>query len=301
MELRARYPDKSLGDLNEMRKALVSNLNLGHIVLHRFGADKTLAFFGEKSSVKSGQLQAIRAFVTARESDAPLDLAMALVQHTKELDDCETRAEMRSAPVPYDATNFGKKGNDLRKPAGDVYEALVGLILLEFEGAVDAVWQLLKKDFFPSEASSEEEERRLAAALGEARTARAKREMAAKAKRQTKLPEAPSAKAAMATPVRAPTVEVVMPEASRALEKRMRSPPDLNEQGTCKRCKMAPEGCICPEVPSAGPSVLPSTGPVVGAAGLADAAVQLAPPQLHVAPLNGKSPITAVNELLAKS
>ena len=50
-----------------------------------------------------------------------------------------------------ESTQYNRRGIDHRKPVGDVYEALVGLVLAEHRGDAAKTWRVFRSDFFPEE------------------------------------------------------------------------------------------------------------------------------------------------------
>ena len=108
-------------------------------------ASSALRFFaqGKLRHEKPAEFEAIKAFIqrSSERSAEHVDLTAALERHTREQAD-DTREAMRTqlSASEADASNYGKRGKDLRKATGDVYEALVGMLLLELGGDVDATW-----------------------------------------------------------------------------------------------------------------------------------------------------------------
>ena len=270
MELRKRYPSKRDGELTHMRSALVSNVHLGRLLVRRLGEPTTLKFFGHSASrFKAGQLDKICDFIREASQGAPLAIVDALERHTKDLSAegaDAIRAEMRPLPSAGgdEATYYGKRGIDLRKPTGDTYEAIVGLLLLELGGDVDATWAVLARDFFPTDDHDEEEHaRRLAQALKEARKASVLREQRLRAAKQGNLSDV-SADAAMASGAPAPSVVHtgvgVAAKRTRGLaeseapgmSKRSRSPQD---EGA--RVPAVAQSAVVPPSAAAPPAVLP--------------------------------------------
>lgn len=161
MELRKRYPDKSAGELTSIRSALVRNVHLGRLLTRRYGVATTLAFFGELEGEKE---RAIRAFVEEAGGDR---WSVAEVME-EQLDDADEGAQAEAAggvqvadvaPAAPMSITLGRR-EDLRKPTGDVYEALVGFVLLELDGDLDNTWCIFVLDFFPSASAEAEVEHR---------------------------------------------------------------------------------------------------------------------------------------------
>ena len=61
-----------------------------------------------------------------------------------------------AAPPPASAPRHDRRGHDYRKPLGDQYEAIVGLVLTALHGDVDRTWAVFRRDFFPPEAEAAE-------------------------------------------------------------------------------------------------------------------------------------------------
>ena len=230
-----------------MRQALVNNRHLGRILVRRFGADKASAFFERSGAFREGssQLDAIRGSIRqaaseqAHEGGSPLGMVNALEWFVAEMSEEDAGVDRLRLPPSAgddDEHNYGKKGQDLRKPLGDVYEALAGLVLLELSGDVDVTWQLLRRDFFPV-ASIEEDNRRLAHALIEVRKASAEREQIRRA------PPRHVATAATAAPdVEAP-MQVEASVAAAVMPPSAPPPPSL---------VIAPPAASVPALPAAG-------------------------------------------------
>ena len=161
MELRKRFPDKTHGELTSIRSALVRNVHLGRLLTRRYDVATTLAFFAEMEGEKE---RAIRAFV---EEAGGNRRSVAEVME-EQLDDEDGGAQAEAAggvqvsdvaPAAQMNNTLGRR-EDPRKPTGDVYEALVGFVLLELDGDLDNTWRIFLLDFFPSESAEEEVEHR---------------------------------------------------------------------------------------------------------------------------------------------
>ena len=179
LELAHRYAKSHEGDLTNLRAALVCNLNLGRLLTRRFGIEMALGFFegGERPSVLErkgskghAKLMAIRTYIQEVRLDEPranLAEAVELLQQA-DGEKARVRAEVEAAAGPAeedveaqgDATSAShtKGGEDYRKPVGDMYEAIVGLMLCALEGDVAATWRYFSADFFPPEAEAREGE-----------------------------------------------------------------------------------------------------------------------------------------------
>lgn len=251
MELHKRYPSKRDGELTHMRSALVSNVHLGRLLVRRLGVQTTLAFFRDSSSrFKDGQLEKICDFIQeVSQKGAPLTIANALESHIKAItaaDADDSRALMRPISSSNDdPAYYGKRGIDLRKPTGDTYEAIVGLLLHELGGDVDATWAVLVRDFFPSDGDDdkEEQDRQLAQALSEARKASALLEQRRRLRKQGKTLAGVTVDVTDAVVA----AEESIVGAGSQSEKRARGTGELDPQGTCKRCKRTPSECTCPQ------------------------------------------------------
>lgn len=275
----------------------MSNLHLGRLLVRRFGEAKALKFFELSPTLrdKPKQLQLIREFITraAGERATSLNVMVALEQHTL----AQEGYDEADGPAYY-----SRRGIDYRKPTGDVYEALVGLLLIELDGHCDQAWEYLRADFFPDGASAQEDAIRLSKALSEARMASAKREAQRRSAQQGRtIDVASTADAVMAE---APTLEApldAMPGAAASAEKRLRSTLNLDERTTCK--------CVCRTEPT-GAGALSAAGSSEGEVHAASAPLSVSLSAGSLPPLenvdkdrvqyHGKDPVQFVNELLAR-
>lgn len=147
MGLRASAADAgppTEGELTQVRSALVSNRSLGRRLIRRLGAALSLRLIGREEALEDVDAAAGRI---APGWDAPGVCAVV-----------GAGASVRSLLVDL-APPLGSEGvlSDVGKQAGDVYEALVGLVLLESDGDIDATWQVFRGDFFEEPAASEAE------------------------------------------------------------------------------------------------------------------------------------------------
>ncbi len=215
LELARRFPERQNGDLSGMRSALVNNLHLGRLLIRRFGAELTERFVATSGSGvahKRSQLRAIRTFIgeTQAHHDAhasePLDVVAALrgaSTEEEEGDKARVRAQVLAADGLVeedesldgegDSPYYSKRGDDFRKPLGDQYEAIVGLVFCAYSGDCEATWRYFVGDFFP-EAVDENRRAQASAELHALRQKRAKLEL----QRQW---TTPSMAAAAATPL----------------------------------------------------------------------------------------------------
>ena len=175
LELARRSAKSNEGDFTTLRAALVCNLHLGELLTRRFGVEMALGFFegGETPSVlerKGGKgqakLEAIRSYIQGVRLDEPRANMAEAVKLLQQADGekVRVRAQVETAAGPYEdveaqadaASPFHRRGEDYRKPVGDMYEAIVGLMLCALEGDVAATWGYFCADFFPSEAEAHE-------------------------------------------------------------------------------------------------------------------------------------------------
>ena len=142
--LRDRHPDKKEGELDCLRTALVSNLHQARLLTRRFGRETTRRFFDDIG--KAEQRAAISKFIdeVSRDEVPHLDALWAL-EAARARGEGGARGVVSSAGA---ATTC--------KPMGDVYEALLGLVLLELGGSVDATWRVFKADFREGADDAEE-------------------------------------------------------------------------------------------------------------------------------------------------
>ena len=175
IELARRFPHSKNGDFTDMRSALVSNLNLGRLLIRRFGIDPTYRFVeasGSGVAHKPNQLKAIRTFISetvrAAHADEPLDTVWAIYAASKAEEEgskTKVRAQVLAAnglveeDAPSsgssgDAQYYSRRGEDYRKPLGDQYEAIVGLVFCAYGGDCEATWRCFVNDFFPPSSPS---------------------------------------------------------------------------------------------------------------------------------------------------
>ena len=163
LELARRFPDRENGELTEMRSAFVSNVHLGRLLTRRFGKDLTRRFFtadGSSIAKKPDQLKVIEAFMESVPGE-PLDVIGAIKaasEAEKDGDKVRARAQVLAATglkaeddeVSSESSQwFSKRGIDYRKPIGDQYEAIVGLVFCAYKGDCEATWRFFENDFFP--------------------------------------------------------------------------------------------------------------------------------------------------------
>jgi dsRNA-specific ribonuclease len=140
MGLRASAADTgppTEGELTQARSALVSNRSLGRRLIRRVGAALSVQLLGRGEAGEDLDAAASRI---APGWDAPG--ACGVVQ---------AGASVRSLLVDLAPPPEGEL-SDVGKQAGDVYEALVGLVLLESDGDIDAAWRVVRGDFFEEDA-----------------------------------------------------------------------------------------------------------------------------------------------------
>ena len=180
IELARRFPHLDKGDFSDTRSALVNNLHLGRLLIRRFGVDQTHRFVEESGSGvanKPNQLKAIRTFisetVSAAHADEPLDAVWAIraASNAEEegsktkvraqvlaaangLDEADEPSVGSSSDSNGEAQYYSKRGEDYRKPLGDQYEAIVGLVFCAYGGDCDATWRHFVNDFFPPSSPS---------------------------------------------------------------------------------------------------------------------------------------------------
>lgn len=249
-ELTRRHPEKDPGEFTTMRKALVNNLHLGRLLTRRFGVEVALSFFeGSALEGKPAKLAAIRKFIKEvpmgeemldvnealailEQAEADGDKAKLAVEVTlaeATADAAESTADVTAAGVtsPYD-----RRGEDHRKPVGDQYEAIVGLVLCALKGDVEATWRCFCADFFPTEEAmaAEEEEETLSDALAVARKRNARKHLREHIDGAGGSNRPPAAPRAAATTASMPSALGSAPALSEA--KRAREEEDLH---VCKR------------------------------------------------------------------
>ena len=169
LELARRYPGRKNGEVSEMRSALVSNLHLGRLLIRRFGVPLTHRFVETRGSGvanKSDQLRAIQTFIaaTSSSSETAIDIVQAIhaaSQAEEAGDKVRVRAQVLASnglveeDEPSGESQYhSKRGEDYRKPLGDQYEAIVGLVLCAYKGDCEATWRCFVDDFFPSPSPS---------------------------------------------------------------------------------------------------------------------------------------------------
>ena len=172
-ELRERYPQQEEGFLTSLRSVLVQNLHLGRLLTRRLGADVAGRLFGRETD----QHRKIQDFILSvpGKDDEVLDAVWAY--------DAKRRSEEKEMDDDATTITTSKRGDDPCKPTGDVYEALMGLVLIEFEGDVDEAWRVFKEDFFPH-PRSDDEEAELTSAYEEERRRALRREVGSEYKRR---------------------------------------------------------------------------------------------------------------------
>ena len=176
-ELRERYPLQEEGFLTSLRSVLVHNLHLGRLLTRRLGADVAVRFFERDTD----QHRKIKEFILSVPGQKQVLNAVWAYE-------AKRTSEEKVMDVAT-TTIVSKSGEEPCKPTGDVYEALMGLVLLEFEGDVDRAWRIFKDDFFPH-PRSDEEEAKLISAYREERNRALKREVGARVKRKYDAAEA---------------------------------------------------------------------------------------------------------------
>ena len=174
IELARRYPHLRNGAFSDARSALVNNLHLGRLLIRRFGVEQTHRFVEESGSGvanKPNQLKAIRTFISesAAHTEETLDIVWAIQAAAKEeeegskakvrtqvlaagsaLDEDEPSVGSSGESSKKEAQYYSKRGEDYRKPLGDQYEAIVGLVFCAYGGDCEATWRCFVNDFnFP--------------------------------------------------------------------------------------------------------------------------------------------------------
>jgi dsRNA-specific ribonuclease len=132
------------GELTQARSALVSNRSLGRRLVRRVGAALSLKLLRREAA--AGDVDDAVGCI-APGWDVPG--ACAVVRAS---------TSVRSLLVEL-APPLAAEGalSDVGKQAGDVYEALVGLVLMEVDGDIDAAWRVFRGDFFEEAAGAEGE------------------------------------------------------------------------------------------------------------------------------------------------
>jgi dsRNA-specific ribonuclease len=166
LELALRFPGRKNGEVSEMRSALVNNLHLGRLLIRRFGVPLTHRFVETRGSgVSSKQLRAIRTFIaaTSSSSETALDIVQAIHAASQAEEDGDKQVLASNGLVEEDGPEdepsgepqyHSKRGEDYRKPLGDQYEAIVGLVLCAYKGDCEATWRCFVDDFFPPPSPS---------------------------------------------------------------------------------------------------------------------------------------------------
>ena len=166
LELALRFPGRKNGEVSEMRSALVNNLHLGRLLIRRFGVPLTHRFVETRGSgVSNKQLRAIRTFIaaTSSSSETALDIVQAIHAASQAEEAGDKQVLASNGLVEEDGPEDGpsgepqyhsKRGEDYRKPLGDQYEAIVGLVLCAYKGDCEATWRCFVDDFFPPPSPS---------------------------------------------------------------------------------------------------------------------------------------------------
>ena len=161
VELRHRHPELNTAhDLTVVRAKLVSNRNLGAALIRRFGEEATLGFFPSLSSIDSSGASV--AFFERSSGD------VRLCEHIKEL--ANNNMVRPSLPDLVREDTPPIEPGDPIKRLGDVYEALIGLTVLEYKGDVARAWRHFVDDLFgESDHGTAEAASALRKALGDLR------------------------------------------------------------------------------------------------------------------------------------
>ena len=128
VELTRRHGALHEGELSTVRDRLVSNLTLGACLVRRFGADGTLRFFeghARDADLLHRHVHALAESDDGRRGGAPPALPALVLRESSPLEP-----------------------GDVRKRLGDVYEALLGLAVLEHGGDLETAWRSFRGDFF---------------------------------------------------------------------------------------------------------------------------------------------------------
>ena len=249
---------QTAGEFTQMRSALVNNLHLGTLLTRRFGIDRTLRFFDASPREaglggKAAQLRAIHDFIEEVPANSTPPTVVEALETMARTAGQESKAKVREgveagisieeaealAAERSEAKPYSRRGEDYRKPVGDQYEAIVGLIFIALNGNMDATWRFFEPDFFPAESGEK-------ASDDDGETAEARRHRAlqrvrrenAKIEIQCAIAAGGASDDALRLEARSsPRCESV------ADAKRMRDETDQGEQRTTKRCNH--ESCVC--------------------------------------------------------
>ena len=135
-----------------MRSALVKNLHLGRLLARRFGKETARQFFEEPSHVPTRDRPRIEEHLenvplgALTDQGSPIDQAWALEMHQSDLVAATSGSRAEGGGVARSRSRNRADGPE--KPTGDVYEALVGLVLLETRGDIDKTWRVFKDDLY---------------------------------------------------------------------------------------------------------------------------------------------------------
>lgn len=146
------------GDLTQVRSALVSNRSLGSRLVRRLGAPLVVGLLRRGNAITNDDAVAVIRGLMPQWDEWPCS---ALVKAGASLR--ATLAEL--APADVDATPFSENA----KQVGDLYEALVGAVVLELRGDIDAAWRVFRSDFFEPDPTDREHEATAADVLEELR------------------------------------------------------------------------------------------------------------------------------------
>ena len=168
-ELCHRFPHLGAGDLTELRSAHVNNRRLAELLVRRLGKPLAHELFPAPSvgggDGEAAKWQSIHDFIEGVDLEASSTIA-SLASHHHE------RLKQRRVPVHAEGSGAangsssgaaatpeggGERGGESTpiKRVGDMYEALVGLVLLELGGDVDRMWDIFRCDLFPDACSRE--------------------------------------------------------------------------------------------------------------------------------------------------